>query len=221
MNLKVKLTAVAVAIFGALLINGPVASAQEVESEVQEPAPVMVTVVAGDTLSSIASANGTDYVRIFNANEQISHPDVIDVGLEVRIPAADEALADRMASIAPPQPVVVYQPVETYSYSTYIEPAATTQSAPAAAPAPAVSGGSTWDALAQCESGGNWAINSGNGYSGGLQFHPQTWLGHGGGQYAPTANGATREQQIAVAESVLASQGWGAWPACSSKLGLR
>ncbi|MFD5869119.1 transglycosylase family protein [Corynebacterium sp. NPDC060344] len=86
--------------------------------------------------------------------------------------------------------------------------------------APAVSNGSTWDALAQCESGGDWHIDTGNGYSGGLQFHPQTWTGHGGGQYAPTAGQATREQQIAVAEKVRASQGWGAWPACSASLGL-
>ena len=91
-------------------------------------------------------------------------------------------------------------------------------------PAPAVpqsSQGSTWDAIAQCESGGNWSINTGNGFSGGLQFHPQTWTGHGGGQYAPTAAQATREQQIAIAEKVLASQGWGAWPACTARLGLR
>ena len=78
-----------------------------------------------------------------------------------------------------------------------------------------------WDAVAQCESGGNWSINTGNGFSGGLQFHPQTWTGHGGGQYAPSAHLATREQQIAIAEKVRASQGWGAWPACTSRLGLR
>ena len=77
-----------------------------------------------------------------------------------------------------------------------------------------------WDALAQCESGGNWGINTGNGYHGGLQFSPSTWTAHGGGQYAPTANQATREQQIAIAENVLATQGWGAWPSCSSSLGL-
>ncbi|MFC7448109.1 transglycosylase family protein [Rhodococcus daqingensis] len=79
---------------------------------------------------------------------------------------------------------------------------------------------SDWDRLAQCEAGGNWAINTGNGYQGGLQFSPSTWNAHGGGEYAATANQATREQQIAVAEKVLASQGWGAWPSCSSSLGL-
>lgn len=87
--------------------------------------------------------------------------------------------------------------------------------------APAVSNGGVWDSIAQCESNGNWSINTGNGYSGGLQFAPSTWTGHGGGQYAPSAHLATREQQIAIAEKVRASQGWGAWPACTSKLGLR
>ncbi len=89
------------------------------------------------------------------------------------------------------------------------------------ASATSVASGSVWDQLAQCESGGNWAADTGNGYSGGLQFHPQTWAAHGGTQYAPTAAGATREQQIAVAERVQASQGWGAWPACSAAIGLR
>jgi hypothetical protein len=76
---------------------------------------------------------------------------------------------------------------------------------------------STWDRLAQCESSGNWNINTGNGFSGGLQFTPSTWQAFGG-QGAP--QNATREQQIAVAEKVLAAQGWNAWPACSKKLGL-
>ncbi|ETT28136.1 hypothetical protein RAJCM14343_2850 [Rhodococcus aetherivorans] len=79
---------------------------------------------------------------------------------------------------------------------------------------------SDWDRLAQCESGGNWGINTGNGYQGGLQFSPSTWNAYGGGEYAATANQATREQQITVAERVLAGQGWGAWPSCSSSLGL-
>lgn len=86
---------------------------------------------------------------------------------------------------------------------------------------PASGRGSTWDALAQCEATGNWAINTGNGFYGGLQFTQQTWAGFGGTQYAPRADLATREQQIAVAEKVQAAQGWGAWPSCTSKLGLR
>ncbi|MGB6180821.1 MAG: transglycosylase family protein [Rhodococcus sp. (in: high G+C Gram-positive bacteria)] len=79
---------------------------------------------------------------------------------------------------------------------------------------------SDWDRLSQCEAGGNWAINTGNGFQGGLQFAPSTWTGHGGGEYAATANQASREEQIVVAERVLESQGWGAWPSCSAQLGL-
>jgi hypothetical protein len=88
-----------------------------------------------------------------------------------------------------------------------------------ASPAAAASG-QTWDRLAQCESGGNWSINTGNGYYGGLQFSAGTWRAYGGTQYAPLAHRASREQQIATAERTLAAQGWGAWPACSRKLGL-
>lgn len=78
-----------------------------------------------------------------------------------------------------------------------------------------------WDRLAQCESGGNWRANTGNGYYGGLQFSRGTWRSFGGGAYAGTANHASRSQQIAIAEKVLRSQGWRAWPACSRKAGLR
>ncbi len=79
--------------------------------------------------------------------------------------------------------------------------------------------GVNWDAIAQCESGGNWGINTGNGFYGGLQFTPGTWAGYGGKQYAPSANQATREQQIAVAERVLKGQGIGAWPVCGARAG--
>lgn len=75
-----------------------------------------------------------------------------------------------------------------------------------------------WDTVARCESGGNWAINTGNGYHGGLQFSPSTWRSNGGGEYAPSAYMATKEQQIAVAERVLAGQGKGAWPVCGRGL---
>ncbi|WP_406692713.1 transglycosylase family protein [Saccharopolyspora sp. ID03-671] len=79
-----------------------------------------------------------------------------------------------------------------------------------------------WDKLVQCEATGNWAMNSGNGYYGGLQFDKSTWDAYGGDQYAPYPHQASREQQIAVAEKVRAARGgsYGAWPSCSSKLGL-
>ena len=75
-----------------------------------------------------------------------------------------------------------------------------------------------WDQVARCESGGNWGINTGNGYHGGVQFSAGTWASHGGNEFAPSAELATRQQQIAVAERVLATQGRGAWPVCGGPL---
>jgi resuscitation-promoting factor RpfA len=89
-----------------------------------------------------------------------------------------------------------------------------------AAPAHAASD-STWDKLAKCESGGRWGINTGNGYHGGLQFSPRTWSAFGGKEFASVAYNASREEQIVVAERVLAQQGWNAWPSCSRKTGIR
>jgi LysM repeat protein len=77
---------------------------------------------------------------------------------------------------------------------------------------------SEWDAVAQCESGGNWSINTGNGFYGGLQFTNSTWAAYGGTAYASRADLATKAQQIAVAEKVLAGQGKGAWPVCGTGL---
>ncbi|MEU6767531.1 transglycosylase family protein [Streptomyces sp. NPDC046853] len=76
-----------------------------------------------------------------------------------------------------------------------------------------------WDRIAQCESGGNWSINTGNGYYGGLQFSASTWRAYGGGAYAATADRASKAQQIAVATKVQRAQGWGAWPSCSVRAG--
>jgi len=88
-----------------------------------------------------------------------------------------------------------------------------------AAPADAATNRS-WNRLAQCESGGNWHINTGNGYYGGLQFSPSTWRAFGGGHFASSAHQAGRRAQIAVAQRVLRGQGWGAWPSCTSRLGF-
>jgi uncharacterized protein YabE (DUF348 family) len=78
--------------------------------------------------------------------------------------------------------------------------------------------GSVWDKLAKCESGGNWSINTGNGYYGGLQFNLGTWRAYGG---SGLPSNASRERQIAIAKKLQADAGWGAWPACSRKIGLR
>jgi resuscitation-promoting factor RpfA len=83
---------------------------------------------------------------------------------------------------------------------------------------PAQAATHNWDGVAQCESSGNWHINTGNGYYGGLQFSQSTWAGYGGLSYASRADLASKDQQIAVAERTLAGQGIGAWPTCGKHL---
>lgn len=192
-------TVIAISSFGTV-------SADAATAKKEDKKPVMVKVQEGDNLSRIAEANGTTYQRIFDANESIQDPNIINPGQELRIPDVSEQLATRAL------PVAVPVAVESYDYSV----SAPAQAAPRAVQS--VGDGSVWDQLAQCEAGGNWSINTGNGYSGGLQFSPGTWRAHGG---IGDASSASREQQIAVAESVQASQGWGAWPSCSARLGLR
>jgi Spy/CpxP family protein refolding chaperone len=80
---------------------------------------------------------------------------------------------------------------------------------------------STWDHLAECESGGDWHMNTGNGFYGGLQFTDGTWDSFGGDKFAPRADRADKHEQIRIAQRVLNDQGWSAWPGCSVKLGLR
>jgi uncharacterized protein YabE (DUF348 family) len=86
---------------------------------------------------------------------------------------------------------------------------------------PPVTNGATWDSIAACEAGGNWSIHSGNGFYGGVQFDQNTWERNGGLRYAPRADLATREEQIAIASVTQSRQGWGAWPVCSARLGAR
>jgi nucleoid-associated protein YgaU len=179
------------------------------------------TVEPGDYLIQIAQAHGIDDWRVLYAvnAEQIDDPNVLLVGQELAIPAEPSAVDMGPATIPPagssePEAQAA-SPASTQSQGSQ-------QAQPE--PAPQASQGvahSVWDRLAQCESNGNWSTNTGNGFYGGLQFHPGTWAAHGGHAYAPNAHLATRGQQIAVAERVLAAQGWDAWPACSARLGLR
>ncbi len=195
-----------VGVFAVVLsaVAGNPAAAAPQHTNVTKKSPIRTVYVVrpGDTLTAIGKKYKLSYSRLFNANHQIANPDVIDVGDKIKIPKASAKFAKREVAVS--APVVV-----TASYT------ASASSAPAAA---AVASGSVWDRLAQCESGGNWQINTGNGYYGGLQFTQGTWAANGG-QGSP--QNASREQQIAVAKNVQASQGWGAWPACSSQLGLR
>ncbi|MEJ8282067.1 transglycosylase family protein [Pseudonocardia spirodelae] len=91
----------------------------------------------------------------------------------------------------------------------------------ASSAAPSVERTATWEKLAHCESTGNWDADTGNGFKGGLQFTPSTWKEFGGRQYAPSAEQATKAQQIEIAKKVQEEQGWKAWPACTEKLGWR
>ncbi len=91
---------------------------------------------------------------------------------------------------------------------------------PMATISPAAAATSSWDRLAGCESGGNWGINTGNGYYGGLQFADGTWDGWGGERYASRADLATKAEQIVIAAKLVENSGWRSWPACSTRLGL-
>ena len=128
-------------------------------------------------------------------------------------PSSVEVIEPAMsvAIIPPTVPPIVEAPV------VVTEPPQTTTTV--SEPVPASE--SRWDQLAQCESGGDWSINTGNGFSGGVQFLKSTWLAMGGGEFAPDAYLASKAEQIIVAERLVAVSGWGAWPGCTSKFGWR
>ncbi|HEV7952054.1 MAG TPA: transglycosylase family protein [Candidatus Saccharimonadales bacterium] len=183
------------------------------KSEIKKEVAVkMVEIQPGDNLSEIATEHKSTIQRLYDANEKIENPNLIFPGEELRVPTADEQLTTRP------------MPAEAVAALVVAAPAPATQSAPvarSAAPriaAAPVASGSAWDRLAQCEAGGNWAINTGNGYYGGLQFTISSWQAVGG---SGLPSDASREEQIQRGEMLLARQGWGAWPACTAKLGLR
>ncbi|MEO6628660.1 MAG: transglycosylase family protein [Aquihabitans sp.] len=132
--------------------------------------------------------------------------------------AVRASAARHEAAVAASRQAAPRQAAPTSAPAPEPAPAPAPEPAPEPAPAPAVSNGSAWDSLAQCEAGGNWSINTGNGYYGGLQFSASSWRAVGG-QGLP--HQASREAQIAMGERLRSSQGWGAWPACSRRLGLR
>lgn len=151
-------------------------------------------IVPGDTLSELAVQYDTTVPALVAANG-IADPDLIYAGDELVIPGTG-----------------------TQEQAAAVEPAATVGSAegsgmpPQPAPPTTSRSGVDWDAVAQCESGGNWHIDAY--HDGGLQFLPATWDAYGGREFAPYAHQATREQQIIVAQRVLAGQGGNAWPVC-------
>lgn len=206
-----KVSAFIAAIFAAATFMTVGSQNVSAQAGTEEQKPKMVEIQPGDYLDKIAKANETTYHRLFDANEYIQNPDMIYPGDEVRIPAPDEELEKReLPATAPVRPVEPSAPAPAA--------AAPTQQRAVRSTAPAVASGSVWDRLAQCESGGNWQINTGNGYYGGLQFLPSTWRAVGG---TGLPHQHSREEQIKRAEILLERAGWGQWPACTAKLGLR
>ena len=200
----------------------------DITTDVPVPAPVQKvddpTQAAGQTTVQTKPADGKQAVtfRVTTTNgaetsrEQVSvtvttppTPGVTLVGTKAPVPAVSVPAVTEPAVTEP----AVSEPAVS-------EPTAAA-SGNTGASAPAVANASAFDALAGCESGGNWAINTGNGFYGGVQFDRGTWLSNGGGAYAPLPNQASREQQIAIASKVQAARGLSPWPSCSSKLGLR
>jgi LysM repeat protein len=179
--------------------------------------PGHYTVKPGDTLSNIAHkvyGSRADWPALWWTNRhKVGNPDAIVVGQRLRLstwhPRKAWIQRAAMAASTPPAPAASAQSPSSLPVAT--------------SSAPSYSGGSysgsgvNWDAIAACESGGNWSTSTGNGFSGGLQFSQGTWDAYGGGQYSSTAAGASRSQQIAVAQRVLAGQGIGAWPVCGAR----
>lgn len=186
-----------------------------------------VIVQSGDTLSQLAEKYDTTVKRIFYANTNIANPNLIFPGQRLVIPNDTETLTPRpMPGDVPSKPAVV-NPAPVQSPSTTSTSATTksvstpppesSASTTVAAPPSTSADQSVWDKLAMCESSGNWSVDTGNGFYGGLQFTLQSWEAVGGTGYP---NDASQSEQIAMAEKLQALQGWGAWPVCSTELGL-
>ncbi len=183
----------------------PGTKAQAVAVVAAAPVPVTVTVNAGDSLSSIASGNNTTALRLFYANTNIANPNLIYPGQQLRVPTNVETLAPRDV------------PANTVTTTAQVQSAqSATNAQTAVALTVSASDGSVWDRIATCEAGGNWAINTGNGYYGGLQFSLSSWQAAGG---TGLPSDASRAEQIARGQILQARQGWGAWPVCSIKAG--
>jgi LysM repeat protein len=206
------------------------ASAEPVNAVQRGPAKIVaaqtdqkrkkVTVKQGDTLSKIAKkAKLSSWRPVWDLNKKIKHPNLIYPGQKLLLPAKGEKVKHRpLPALAVTRVVSSERSAAPATRSVAPATSGSSRRSTATRSAAAPASGSVWDRLAQCESGGNWGISTGNGYSGGLQFAQGTWAANGG---SGSAHNASRAEQIRVAERVRASQGWGAWPACSAKLGLR
>jgi uncharacterized protein YabE (DUF348 family) len=182
----------------------------------------------GSTLLVSPGANGSQNVvyRVTYldglATTRVAQSATVVTAAQTRIVAVGtQSLALRTSAPVAPKTTAPKSTAPKTTAPAPIAPAPPQTTAPAPAPvttAPPVSTALNWDAVAQCESGGNWAINTGNGYYGGLQFSASTWISNGGGVYAPTANLATKAQQIAIANKLYAARGAAPWPTCGKYL---
>jgi LysM repeat protein len=181
-----------------------------------------ITVRRGDYLGKLARMYSTTVLRLFYANAQIVNPNLIYPDEQLQVPAASARLKPRpvpgaeSADSAPQEQANVNTGATANSSAAAQAPALVRKSAPAPAVQTSAIGG-TWSRLAECESGGDWDIDTGNGFYGGLQFTLSSWRAVGGAGYP---NEASPAEQIALAQKLLAIQGWSAWPACSAKLDL-
>jgi LysM repeat protein len=190
-----------------ILISRGTTHAQSIKQE-NKPKNVYVVIKKNDTLTKIAKKHNSSYVRIFNANKKIKNPNIIYPGDKLRIPANNEKLPKRIIGFSVQNKVVSNNKSQLYSVNSKYSSSKKSSGVNA----------SIWDKLAACESGGNWGINTGNGYYGGLQFTASTWRSVGGSGL-PHQN--SRLEQIKRGKILQARSGWGQWPACTSKLGLR
>lgn len=183
-----------------LMTNNSSTEAQTNVTNDKEKAKIVI-IKRGDTLEKIAKKNNTTYPRLFDANKKIKDADLIFINDKIRIPDPSEKIARRSV-------VVVNSQHKKTEYSPVKKTVVSNSGA----------SGSSFERLAACESGGNWSINTGNGYSGGLQFSQATWQSVGG---SGSPHNASKAEQIKRGKILQQRSGWGQWPACSAKLGLR
>jgi hypothetical protein len=192
-------------------VLGVVTVAQQRAAETQTAAQAAVELADRSKLAAEAALTSAETLRA-GAEQQIAGLQSRQAAMQTQLDQARTTLVTLQSQRAAAQRAPVAKP----SAPPLAKPSAPPADTPAG-PAP-VATGNDWDAVALCESGGNWSINTGNGYYGGLQFSSSTWLAFGGGAYAPRADLAARSQQIAIGEKVLAAQGPGAWPTCGRNL---
>ena len=185
-------------------VLGVVTATQQRAAEARGAAQAAVTLADRSKEAAQAALTSAQSLQA-GAEQQIAGLQTRQAAMQAQLDQARTTLVTLQSQRAAAQHAPVAKPVPKPTTATPADPAP-------------VASGNDWDAVAQCESGGNWSINTGNGYYGGLQFSSSTWLSFGGGAYAPRADLAAKSQQIAIAEKVLDAQGKGAWPTCGRNL---